>query len=124
MTNDKVLIIYGFNVEEEEIVKNLLTQNKLPGYMTLKKSMAKMKISEIVSGFKYEFYDCKLPNEKVVLFYNFSDIELDKTFKEIKEAFIKMPICAAVTETSVNWTLEYLVKHLIEEKEWCEKHRK
>jgi hypothetical protein len=124
MTNDKVLIIYGFNEEEEGIIKNMLTQNQLPGYMTLKKGMAKMKISEIVSGLKYEFYDCELPNEKLVLFYNLSDIELDKTFKAIKQTFKKMPICAAVTDTSVNWTFEYLVKHLIEEKEWYEKHRK
>jgi hypothetical protein len=124
MTNDKILILYGFNVKEEKIIRKILMQDQLPELLILKNSMAKMKISEIVSGVKYEIHDYKLPNAQVVLFYNFSDIELNKTFKEIKEAFIKMPICAVVTDISVSWTLEYLVKHLIEEKKWHEKQTK
>lgn len=124
MTNDKVLIIYGFDAREQEIIKKILTQSKLPEYLILEKSMAKMKISQIVSGLKYSANDYKLPDGKVVLFYNFSEIELNETFKKIKEAFINMPICAVVTDVSVNWTLEHLVKHLIEEKKWHEKHIK
>ena len=124
MTNDKTLILYGFNDKEERTIRKILMQDQLPELLILKNSMAKMKISEIVSGVKYEIHDYKLPNEKVVLFYNFSDIELNKTFKEVKEAFIKMPICAVITDISVNWTLEYLVKHLIEEKKWHEKQTK
>ena len=124
MTNDKVLIIFGFDAREQEMIKKILTQNQLPECLILKKSMAKMKISQIVSGLKYKANDDKLPDGKVVLFYGFSDIELNKTFKEIKEAFIKMPICAVVTDISVNWTLEHLINHLIEEKKWHEKHTK
>jgi hypothetical protein len=124
MTNDKFLIIYGFDAKDEETIKIILTQNQFPESLILKNSMAKMKISEIVSGVKYEIHDYKLPIAQVVLFYNFSDIELNKTFKEIKKALIKMPICAVVTDISVSWTLEYLVKHLIEEKKWHEKQSK
>lgn len=118
LKNDKKMLIYGFNSDEEEIIKQMIENNKLPDYKIITHEMGKMKIRDIIENLKLEIYKCETPQEKVVLFNNFSDVEIDIAIEEIRKKFKPMPILAVVTEMSIDWTFEHLIKHLIEERNW------
>ncbi|MBC2580912.1 DUF3783 domain-containing protein [Clostridium sp. DJ247] len=121
MENNKIALIYGLDEEEKQLIYGLLTKNNLPIYKVIDESMGKMKVKDILSGLKLEVYNAHLPKEKVVLFNNFDDQELNDMIIGIREGFKIRPIIAVVTETSIDWSFEYLLEHLIEEREW---HRK
>ena len=59
----------------------------------------------------------------MILFNNYEDNKLQKSIKEIRK-FVKGGILAVVTETSREWSFEYLINHLIEEREWFKNMQK
>ena len=59
----------------------------------------------------------KLPeNEKALIFNGYNEKELRETIKFIRR-FIEGGVLAVVTEQSSKWTFDYLIEHLIEERE-------
>lgn len=118
LKNNKGMLIFGFSSEEEEKLKKVVSDNKFLEYKVVSNDMAKMKISDILQNLKIEIYKCELPSEKVILFNNFSDKEINDAISNIKRIFKPLPILAVITETSVNWTFEYLLEHLLEERAW------
>ena len=66
---------------------------------------------------KFEVVSKKNFDEKVVIFSNFPDEEL-QMMVSIAKVITENPIMAVVTETSKEWQFNYLVEHLIEEREW------
>lgn len=121
MNNNKMMLIYGFEPEEKLSLDKIVSQKKVPSYKVINSEMSKMKIDEILDGYKFEIYNEKLPKEKVVLFNNFNDKEINATIKYIKE-INKSIIMAVITPTSKDWTFDYLIDHLIEEREWYKKN--
>ncbi|WP_246517206.1 DUF3783 domain-containing protein [Clostridium aciditolerans] len=124
MENDKTMLIFGFDKEDKQIMHDLLKKNNLPDYKVIEESMGKMKIKDILNGLKLDIYNCRLPQEKVILLNNFNDEELEKVIKDLRANLISKPILAVVTETSIEWTFENLLEHLIEEREWAKNYRK
>jgi hypothetical protein len=124
LENDKTMLIFGFDKEEKQIMHDLLKKNNLPDYKVIEEPMGKMKIKDILNGLKLDIYNCRLPQEKVILLNNFNDEELEKVIKDLRANLISKPILAVVTETSIEWTFENLLEHLIEEREWAKNYRK
>lgn len=118
LNKNKSILVYGLNYSE--LIE--LTKRKI-NYILIKEDMAAMKIFEIAGGLKFSNSNVKLPKEKAILFNNYSDKELQKSVQEIR-TFIKGGVLAVITETSKNWTFEYLVNHLIEEREWYKSNQK
>lgn len=123
MNNEKIMLIYGFIKDELSVFDYLCNEFKLPKYKIIEKDMAKMKVRDLLEGISLPVVNGKIPEEKVVLFNNFSDEELKKCIRYIKNSSESMPIMAVVTDTSINWTFEYLIQHLVEEREWFKEHR-
>jgi hypothetical protein len=122
LSNNKIMLFYGFDKEEiniEDIIKKL----DLSDYKIIYESMAKMKVKDILNSLKTESYNCKLPKEKLILFNNFEDEQLKDAIDIIRSNINPMPILAVATENSVEWTFEYLLEHLMEEREWFKKHQ-
>lgn len=117
MNNNKIMLIFGFDSDEKEKLDKVILNNKIPGYKIISNEMTKMKIGDILSGLKFEIYNKSLPKEKVVLFNNFNDNEINTAIKSLKTIDSKI-IMAVVTPTSIEWTFDYLIEHLIEEREW------
>ena len=117
LNNNKTMLVYGFTDFEKLSLDKLIREKKISGYKNITSEMCKMKIGNILSGYKFEIYDGKLPKEKVVLFNNFNDDEINVAIKCLKE-LSKGIIMAVVTPTSIEWTFEYLINHLIEERQW------
>jgi len=122
MNNNKMALIYGFNEEEKALLDKTLTELQLPKYKVIEKNMANMKLKDIINGFMLDTYDKVLPEEKIILFNNFTDEELDKTVRRIRENKTIKPILAVVTQTSINWEFHYLVDHLLDEREQAKKY--
>lgn len=121
MENNKLLLIYGFSDEEIPFFHNVVDELSIPSIKVIEKSMANMKLQDIIKGLKLDTYDKQLPHEKVVLFNNFADSELDAAIKKIRTNTSLKPILAVITPTSVNWEFHYLMEHLIEEREQARK---
>lgn len=118
MDNDSKILIYGYNEEETKKIKELLNKNNMPNLLVANENMARMKICDILNGLEILTYDVKLPDEKLVLFNNVPDKKIDKGIQLIKNISDKKPIFAQVTPVSQNWSLKYLIEHMIEERQW------
>lgn len=121
LENNKVMLIYGLNDEDKEALSSIVRNEKLPEYRIIKPEMADMKLRDILDGLKFEIFGAALPEEKIILFNNFTDEELHKTITIIRNTVAIRPILAVITPTSIEWSFRYLLEHLIEEREW---HRK
>lgn len=118
LDNNSKVLIYGYNEEEIQKIKDLFDKNKMPVLLIANENMANMKVCDILKGFEILTYDVKLPDEKLVLFNNVPDKKIDKGIQLIKNISSKKPIFAQVTPVSQNWSLKYLIEHMIEERQW------
>ncbi|KOF56171.1 MULTISPECIES: DUF3783 domain-containing protein [Clostridium] len=118
MENNSKILIYGYTEEEIQKIKDLLHKNRMPDLLVINKNMSQMKICDILKGLEILTYDVKLPDEKLVLFNNVPDKKIDKGIQIIKDISDKRPIFAQVTPVSQNWSLKYLIEHMIEERQW------
>ncbi|KGM98462.1 hypothetical protein Z968_00490 [Clostridium novyi A str. 4552] len=116
--NRKVLLVYGFNEEEKNILKKLVMENKIPSFKCINKNMATSSLEYIICDVNNDQYNGKLPEEKVVLFNSCQDKEVTKAISAIKEKINKDVIFAMVTKISNKWIFKDLLEHLIEEREW------
>ncbi|WP_291650256.1 DUF3783 domain-containing protein [Clostridium sp.] len=118
LDNNKCILVY--NVPEIEL--NILKEE---GFRILEISseMVEMTVKDIINGLRFETFNSNPRGESVILFNNFSDEELKGTIRSIRQK-IKGGILATVTPTSMEWKFNYLVEHLIEEREWYLKQQK
>lgn len=122
LKNSKLLLLYGFSEDELSFFYNLVKELKISEYRVIEKNMANMKLKDIINGLKIETYNKELPEERIVLFNNFTDAELNDAIKSIRANASIKPILAVVTPTSINWEFHYLVGHLMEEREQAKKY--
>jgi hypothetical protein len=122
LDNNKMMLLYGFDSDEKNILSTIVEKNELPSLRVMEKGMSQMKVRDIIEGFKFEVLEKEMPEAKVILFNNFTDDELEKAIKAIRYELAEQPILAVVTPTSIEWTLEALISHLIEEREWFRTH--
>ena len=115
--NEKLILAYGLTEEEEEKLNSLLSKQNISPCKVIDKNMGELTIKEILSSIKGKENNIKLPHEKLLLFNNYKDKELYDLIDSIREFKSSNTILAAVTPTSINWTVSYLMHHLIEERE-------
>jgi hypothetical protein len=118
LDNNKCILIYGFDEEERQTLYNIKEQEGLPDYRIITDTMTSMTLRNMIEGLKLEVVSKELPGEKVIIFNNLSDNELDKAIKSLRSNLQTKPILAVVTPTSIDWTFADLLEHLIEEREF------
>lgn len=118
LDNNKCILVYGLSNIELENIKEL-------GYkiVEITTEMCEMTLMDVLMGSKFEIFNNNIIDEKVILYNNLSEEELRKAIKDTRTK-IKDGILAVVTPQSINWKINYLIKHLKEEKEWYSKVRK
>ncbi|MFA9396671.1 MAG: DUF3783 domain-containing protein [Clostridiaceae bacterium] len=122
LDNNNMILYYNLNKSEEAAIDKIVKEASINSKKEINSKMAKMTIKNIIDGFVLETLNESLPKDKLILFNNISDDQMNKAINMIKNDFSKRPILAAVTDTSINWTFEYLLEHLIEEREWYKNH--
>lgn len=119
MENNEAMLIYGFSKEDVDKIDKIIKVNNLAKHILVEKSMANMTIRDILDGLNLRvFNNIDIPEDKVILFNNFTDKDLNKSITILKESLKESPIFAVVTPTSIEWTFKCLIEHLIEEREW------
>jgi hypothetical protein len=118
VNRNRVTLIYGFGDKEKEEIEGIVKKYHLHKLKEIDAAMAGMKVGDILAE-KAETALPKavMPEEKVILFNDMSDEEIQKYIEHLRRTFKPLPILAVITETSGKWTFEYLVEHLIEERE-------
>jgi hypothetical protein len=118
VNRNKVTLIYGFGDKEKEKIEGIVKMYHLHKIKEIDAAMAGMKVGDILAE-KAEtaLPKAKMPEEKVILFNDMSDEEIQKYIEHLRGTFKPLPILAVITETSEKWTFEYLVEHLVEERE-------
>lgn len=112
LDNDKCILAYNFSEFELGILK--LGDVKV---IEISPEMLEMTIKDILGGLKFKTFNPNPIKEKTLLFNNFTDEELHQKIKQIRQK-VKGGLLAVVTPTTMEWKFNYLIEHLIEEKEW------
>jgi len=113
----KVALIYGFDAKENVVIEDIAKQYHLHKVSVVEEAMTGMKVGDILAGKQPAGPSAPIPGEKVILLNDMSDEEIEKYIEHLRREFKPLPILAVVTETSEKWTFDYLVEHLIEERE-------
>jgi putative cell wall-binding protein len=122
MNNEKILLIHGFDYDEQLKLNEVLKENNLPLYKVIDETIVNLTIEEILINKEAGIVSTPVQKEKVVLFNQCSDEEIKTTMRAIKACYSQKPIFAVVTPTSINWKFDYLLEHLMEERSRFEKN--
>ena len=117
LINEKLILAYGLTKEEEEKLNSVLSKQNILPCKVIKKNMGNVTIKEVLENIESEKSEIELPYEKLLLFNSYKDKELYDLIDSIRVIKSSDTILAAVTPTSINWTVSYLVQHLIKERE-------
>ncbi|MBW9172968.1 DUF3783 domain-containing protein [Clostridium estertheticum] len=123
LINEKVILAYGLTGEDEERFNDLLVKQNILPCRVIEKNMGSVTIREVLRDIKKIESNSELPNEKLLIFSNFADKELYELIDDIRQIKSSDTILAAVTPTSINWTVSYLMHHLIAEREAYKKSK-
>ena len=123
LINEKVILAYGLTGEEEERLNDLLVKQNILPCRVIEKNMGNVTIRKVLQDIKKTKNNIELPNEKLLVFSSFADTELYELIDRIREIKSNDTILAAVTPTSINWTVSYLMHHLIAEREAYKKSK-
>jgi hypothetical protein len=109
------ILTFGYTDSEQKRIDQRLAEIGVPSPTRLGKRHGSAVIGDILreGAIGAKEFDCQ---ERLVLFYNLSDAGVRSLMQVFKSLEIPKPIFAIVTETSITWTLERLMEHLIEEK--------
>lgn len=118
INNNKCILVYGLSNVDLEYMKRLNYR-----IIEITPEMCEMTLRDILSGLRLDIFNNSSLKEKVILYNNLTEIEMKEVIKDTREG-IKDGILAVVTEQSINWKLNYLIKHLKNEKDWYSKVRK
>lgn len=120
MINEKKVLAYG--LDAEEMAKMKKSNIKL---LPVNETMLNMKVFDILAE-KNEVGESndRFKGEKILVFNAIPDVQLKLLIDLTKRVIKKRPILAVVTETSIEWSFEQLVEHLIEEREWHKSNKK
>ena len=119
MEAKKCILVYGLDNEEITNLEKLRFK-----VLQVTPEMTKMKIKDIIAEKEEKVAsETKIEGEKILVFNNIPDIQLRTIVELTKKIIKKKPILATVTVTSNEWEFDYLVEHLMEEREWFKTNR-
>ena len=110
------LLLWNYSEEEKTKIDQFLEEVKAPPAVSIRKDQGYLPLREIIhtDTSRDKEYEC---DQKVVLFYNIPSKGISFLIDQSKQRNLPHPIYAAVTEHSINWSLNELIEDLISEKE-------
>ena len=115
MSDQARILTFGFTTDEQKRIDESLVALGVPPTTRLKAEQGNVMLKDIIDMgmVGQQRFQCE---ERLVLFHNVSDTGLRSLIQMFKTIEVPRPIFAVVTETSITWTLEQLMEHLVEEK--------
>lgn len=114
----KCILCYGLEEEEISKFKELGFNVKI-----IEKSMAEVKVKDIINGINTDNNNTDLPKEKVILFNGYDNKMLKPAINKARQ-LVPGCILAVVTPISKTWKFKDLLEHLIKEREWANSNKK
>lgn len=112
LDNNKCILAHGLNEFDNKNLSDL-------GFkiVEITNEMTKMTLEDILSGLRFQTFNPKPINTKIIILNNFSDNEIREKVSEIRK-ITKDCILAVSTPVNLKWAFDDLAKHLIEERNW------
>lgn len=109
------VIAYNFNAKELSVIKIICNLLGIKDIEILTKSNSNSIIKDIINN-KLDYSEEEGLNQKSLIFNNIESIKVSSFIDNMKKFRISRPLIAFVTENNINWTLNTLVSHLLEER--------
>lgn len=109
------VIAYNFNAKELSVIKIICNLLGIKDIEILTKSNSNSIIKDIINN-KLDYSEEEGLNQKSLIFNNIESIKVGSFIDNMKKFRISRPLIAFVTENNINWTLNTLVSHLLEER--------
>ena len=112
------ILAFGFTAEEERRIDEGLAAIGVPAPLKLRPGHGGLTLRSILEGAGEapEAADARPGAERLVLFHNLSDAGVQTLMRFFRKTCDGRPIFAVVTPTSIDWTLAFLLEHLLEER--------
>lgn len=113
--------MYGVEEKDKERLdlrfKNFCKKNSI----IIHDNMGNYTLSNIIGEEIIDVEEKKLPQEMIVIINGFQGMYLQQAVKMVREVLGSKPILASTTPNSVRMTVEELINHLVEEREFYKK---
>lgn len=109
------VIAYNFNAKELSVIKIICNLLGIKDIEILTKNNSNSIIKDIINN-KLDYSKEEGLNQKSLIFNNIESIKVSSFIDNMKKFRISRPLIAFVTENNINWTLNTLVSHLLEER--------
>jgi len=118
MERIRSIVAYGFDKEEKNLLEMLRIRHKVKKIICLSDKMGDSILKNILNEVFIISDEVNLPNEKLLIFDQFSRRDLSIIVDAVKSTIPGYPIIMAeITPISINWSIKYLLQHLIQERE-------
>ena len=112
---DRRLLITGFTEDEKAVLSKFVKEIEFPAFVEISPNQFQLTLAEILKG-KPGSGEGKPLTERLIIFHNFQRSEIAAFISVYKTLNLPRPLFAAVTPYSINWTLEKLLRDLVEER--------
>ncbi|MGG5462212.1 DUF3783 domain-containing protein [Clostridium sp. B9] len=109
------VILYNFGAKELKQVQNFARIMGIKDQIVLNYKNSEEVLKNILED-KMDNSEANGVKERAIIFNAIAPGKIHVFLENLKKARIQRPIVATVTETSVNWTMDFLLKNLIEER--------
>ena len=110
------VIILNFNAKEQKLIKQILMINGIKSSIYIDNKNNLNTIIDILNNNIVENDKSSL-RDKAIIFSGIPNNKVNSVLEGMKKLKLNNILKAVVTETSINWTIEELIKNLKEEKE-------
>ena len=110
------VIILNFNAKEQKLIKQILMINGIKSSIYIDNKNNLNTIIDILNNNIVESDKSSL-RDKAIIFSGIPNNKVNAVLEGMKKLKLNNILKAVVTETSINWTIEELIKNLKEEKE-------
>lgn len=110
-----LVILYNFNNKEVSNIKTICKLFGIRDMEILSRKNSSSKISDIIEE-KIEELDEEGINERSMVFNNVNPMKVSAVIDSLKKFRMNRPLVAFVTENNIDWTLDNLISHLLEER--------
>lgn len=109
------VVLYNFGDKELKKVQNFARIMGIKDQIVLSYKNSDEVLKNVLED-KMEKSESNGIKEKAIIFNAIAPGKIHVFLENLKKARIQRPIVATVTETSMNWTMDYLLMNLIEER--------
>lgn len=116
MDDRQCVILCNFNDKEKKLIKSYALMVGISDQIQVSWKNSETTIKNILEGNISEDSNSNGVKDRAIIFNNLPPKKVSIFIDNMKKMRIAPAMKAVVTETSINWTLNYLLKNLIEER--------